>query len=117
MAPSQLRLAASGVQAQEGKSRVNSRVWQSSVTVITALVTPGAGLRFARMLVSRLAESSVKEENNSPLVPMAMVRKLAVSSTTHRLFTLMFQPQRGRQVMEKLATGVLVVVPGAGGMT
>src|ERR1035441_6893347 len=117
ISPSQPWRAASGAQPQEGKSRLTSRVRQSSVTVITTLVTPGAGLRLARMLASKAAASWVKDENNSPLVPMAIVRKLALSSTTHRWLILMFQPHRGRQLVEKLSRGVPVVAPAPGGMT
>src|ERR1019366_7578078 len=98
MRPSQPLRTVSGVQLQNGKSRLTSRVRQSSVTVITTLVTPGAGLRFARTLVSRAEPACVNEEKSSPLVPMAMERKLALSYTIHRLFILMFQPQRGRQL-------------------
>src|ERR1035441_2616069 len=101
ISPSQPWRAASGVKSQEGKSRLTSRVRQSSVTVITTLVTPGAGLRLARMLASKAAASWVKDENNSPLVPMAIVRKLALSSTTHRLLILMFHPHRGRQLVDR----------------
>src|ERR1700690_4081248 len=105
MQPSQPLRAASGVQAQDGNSSVTSRVRQSSVTVICALVAPSIGMRLARMFVSSDAPSCVKEENNSPFVPMAMERNVAVVSATICLFILTFQPQCGAQLRAKLTSG------------
>src|SRR4051794_2701284 len=107
--------ALSGVQVPAGNSSVTSRVRQSRVTVISALVAPAMGAMLASTLVWRLARGSVNEESNSPLALMATERKLEAGSLTISGFSFTFQPQCGRQLRSKRTSGVLVMVPGAGG--
>src|ERR1017187_5120513 len=106
MQPSQPLRAASGVHAQDGNSSVISRVRQSSVTVICALVAPSIGVMLARMFVSSDGPWCVNDENNSPFVPMAMERNVAAVSETICLFSVRFQPQCGAQLRTNVTSGV-----------
>src|SRR4051812_29145078 len=115
MHPSQPFRELSAVQLPAGNSRVNSRVWQSSLTVMSAFDAPAIGLKFTSALVSRLAPGSVNEDSSSPFLLIASELNVALGSPVICGFNFTFHPQWGSQLRSNRATSVLVVCPAPGG--